>query len=254
MKEIWMKRNLLKDDERLDYLIKKDIKVIQSPSVFSFSLDAILLGNFAYVPIQKGKIIDLCTGNGAIALLLSKKSKADIIGVEIQERIYDMAVRSIALNNKEEQIKVIKANIKDAPGLLGHGSADIITCNPPYFASENVQDLNMNEHLAIARHEIYCSLEDVIRVCSLLLRHGGKVSIVHRPNRLVEIITLMKHFNLEPKRLQFVYPKEDKEANMILIEGLKGGRPELRVLSPLYVRDHAGNYTQETRNIIEGKN
>jgi tRNA1(Val) A37 N6-methylase TrmN6 len=242
----------LKNDERLDYLIKKELKIIQSPSVFSFSLDAVFLGNFAYVPIQKGKIVDLCTGNGAIALLLSKRSKADIIGVEIQDRIYDMAVRSVTANKLEEQIKMIKANIIDAPALIGKETVDVITCNPPYFASKHVQDYNENEHLAIARHEIYCSLEDVIKTCHSLLKNGGKVSIVHRPNRLVELISVLREYRLEPKRLQFIYPKRDKEANMILIEGVKDGKPDLKILPPVYVHDEDGNYTDEVRKMLEG--
>jgi tRNA1(Val) A37 N6-methylase TrmN6 len=243
----------LKADERLDYLIKRDLQIIQSPSVFSFSLDAVFLGNFAYVPIQKGKIVDLCTGNGAVALLLSKRSKADIIGVEIQERLHDMAVRSVKLNHLDNQIQMLRANIIDAPELIGKGSADVITCNPPYFASKNDQDYNENEHLAIARHEIYCSLEDVVQSCSLLVRNGGKVAFVHRPNRLVELISVMKANKLEPKRLQFIYPKKGKEANMILVEGIKDGKPDIKILPPVYVHNENGSYTDVVRTLLEGR-
>lgn len=244
----------LKDDERIDFLIKKGLKIIQSPSVFSFSLDAVFLGNFAYLPIQKGKIVDLCTGNGAIALILSTRSKADIIGVEIQERLHDMAERSVIVNQLENQIKMIKGNIIDAPELIGKETVDAITCNPPYFASKNTHDYNQNEHLAIARHEIHCSLEDVIRTCHSLLKNGGKVSIVHRPNRLIDLISLMKAYKLEPKRLQLIYPNKNKEANMLLIEGVKDGKPDLRILPPVYVHDEDGSYSEEVRAMLEGMN
>ncbi|MBM6616216.1 tRNA1(Val) (adenine(37)-N6)-methyltransferase [Bacillus suaedaesalsae] len=244
----------LLDDERLDYLLAEDLRIIQSPAVFAFSLDTVLLARFVYVPIQKGNLIDLCTGNGVIPLLLSTRSKAQIKGVEIQERIFNMAQRSVEYNKLSEQIELIHGDIKDMPEKLGHGKFDVVTCNPPYFPtpSDRESEMNNNEHLAIARHEIYCTLEDVVRVSSQLVKQGGKVAFVHRPGRLLDIVTLMRMYKLEPKRLQFVYPKVGKEANTLLIEGIKDGNPDLKILPPLYVYNEKGEYTKELHSILYG--
>ncbi|NQD51500.1 methyltransferase, partial [Bacillus altitudinis] len=162
----------LREDERLDYLLAEDMKIIQSKTVFAFSLDAVLLAKFAYVPIQKGEIIDLCTGNGIVPLLLSTRSKASITGVEIQERLFDMAKRSVAHNQLEQQIELIHGDLNDMPKRYGNHKVDVITCNPPYFKTPSKDEINENEYLAIARHEIHCTLEDVIRVSSTLLKQG----------------------------------------------------------------------------------
>ncbi|MBS4221118.1 tRNA1(Val) (adenine(37)-N6)-methyltransferase [Bacillus sp. FJAT-49711] len=242
----------LYEDERLDYLLAENLRIIQSPSVFSFSLDAVLLARFTYLPIQKGNIIDLCSGNGVIPLLLSPRTKAKIIGVEIQERLYDMAKRSISYNHLENRIEMIHGDIKDMPKRLGHDRFDVVTCNPPYFLSPSTDVINANEHLAIARHEILCTLEDAVKTSSQLLRQGGKAAFVHRPERLMDILTLMREYRLEPKRLRFVYPKAGKEANTILIEGIKDGSAGLKVLSPLFVYNEENEYTDEVREILYG--
>jgi tRNA1(Val) A37 N6-methylase TrmN6 len=242
----------LNDDERLDYLLSENLRIIQSPSVFAFSLDTVLLARFVYVPIQKGNLIDLCTGNGVIPLLLSTRSKGNITGVEIQERIYNMAKRTVAYNQLEQQINIIHGDIKNMPTTLGHGKFDVVTCNPPYFPTPSQSERNKNEHLAIARHEIFCTLEDVVRVSSQLVRHGGKVAFVHRPGRLLDIVTLMRKYRIEPKRLQFVYPKAGKEANTLLIEGIKDGSPDLKILPPLIVYNDNGEYTKEVHTILYG--
>ncbi|MFC5464922.1 tRNA1(Val) (adenine(37)-N6)-methyltransferase [Lederbergia graminis] len=242
----------LHEDERLDYLLAENLRIIQSPSVFAFSLDAVLLARFAYLPIQKGNIIDLCSGNGVIPLLISNKTKANIIGVEIQERLYDMALRSISYNGLENKIQMVHGDLKDMPRILGHSKYDVVTCNPPYFVSPSPEIMNENEHLAIARHEIYCTLEDVIRTSSQLLKQGGKAAFVHRPERFMDILTYMRQYRLEPKRLRFVYPKQGKEANTILVEGIKDGNPGLKVLSPLFVYDSENEYSPEVREILYG--
>ncbi|AEH46110.1 tRNA1(Val) (adenine(37)-N6)-methyltransferase [Parageobacillus thermoglucosidasius] len=242
----------LYDDERLDYLLHEEIRIIQSPSVFAFSLDAVLLAKFAYMPIQKGLIVDLCTGNGVIPLLLSMRTKGKIIGVEIQERLCDMAKRSVKYNGLEKQIEIIHGDIKDAPKQLGYSKYDVVTCNPPYFPTISKEEMNKNVHLAIARHEIYCTLEDVVRVSSQLLKQGGKAAFVHRPGRLLDIITLMREYRLEPKRLRFVYPKAGKEANTILIEGIKDGNPDLKILPPLIVYNDDNEYTDEVKQLLYG--
>lgn len=243
----------LQDDERLDYLLAEDLRIIQSPSVFSFSLDAVLLSRFAYVPIKKGKIVDLCTGNGVIPLFLSARTNAEIIGIELQERLANMAKRSVQYNKLEEQIVIKQADVKGIAEQIGFEKYDVVTCNPPYFPAHEASEKNLKEHLAIARHEIHLTLEEAVGSASELLKQGGKVAFVHRPGRLLDIITAMRASRLEPKRIQFVYPKEGKEANTLLIEGIKDGKPDLKILPPLYVYGENGEYTKEVKEMLYGK-
>ncbi|GEN55363.1 tRNA1(Val) (adenine(37)-N6)-methyltransferase [Halobacillus faecis] len=241
-------------DERIDFLLaKEDMRIIQSPSVFAFSLDAVLLADFTYVPKTRGKILDLCTGNGVVPLFLSTRSNVPITGVEIQERLYDMALRNIELNDLGDQLDMIHGDLKDMPGHYGNDKFDLVTCNPPYFPTPKADEQNLNEHLAIARHEIHCSLEDVVEACSRLAKSGGKVSMVHRPERMVEIIQQFKKYKLEPKRMRLVYPKEGKEANILLIEGVRDGKPGLKFLPPLYALTNEDEYTPELREILYGE-
>ncbi|WP_025028178.1 tRNA1(Val) (adenine(37)-N6)-methyltransferase [Caldalkalibacillus mannanilyticus] len=241
----------LQQNERMDYLLTNDLKIIQSPEVFSFSMDAVLLAKFASIPLTKGRMMDLCTGNGVIPLLLSARSKAKIEAVEIQDRLFDMANRSVALNQLQDQITIHHMDLKEAPQKIGHGLFDYLTCNPPYMPVVTGEH-HQNEHYAIARHEIMCSLEDVIKVSAQLLRPGGKACYVHRPNRLMDILTLMRQYRLEPKRLRFVHPKRHKEANMVLVEGMKDAQPDLKLLPPLVVYDDHNEYTSELQEIYFG--
>lgn len=241
-------------DERLDYLLDERLRIIQSPTVFSFSLDAVLLADFVSIPLKRGKVVDLCSGNGVIPLFLSLRTESEIIGVEIQERLFNMANRSIKYNQLENKIKMIHENIKNAPNILGFEKYDAVTCNPPYFKkTESLEEINVNEHFAIARHEIHCTLEDTIRISSQLVKQGGKVAFVHRPERLLDIITLMRAYRLEPKRIRFVYPKEGKEANILLIEAIKDGKPDLKILPSLFVYKNLNEYTEEMSQILYGK-
>ncbi|RXT08988.1 tRNA1(Val) (adenine(37)-N6)-methyltransferase [Ammoniphilus sp. CFH 90114] len=242
----------LHPSERVDDLLTHDRKIIQSHEVFSFSMDAVLLARFASLPIQKGRIMDLCTGNGVIPLLLSTRSKAKIEGLEIQERLHDMASRNVVLNQLEDQIKIYLGDLKEAPQRFGHGVYDVVTCNPPYMLPKT-GEVNQNEHFAIARHEIYCTLEDVIRVSAYLVRSGGKVAFVHRPSRLIDMIELMRKYRVEPKRIRFVHPKAGAEANMVLIEGIRDGKPDLKLLPPLIVYDDDGSYCPELLEIYYGE-
>ena len=244
---------MLKGDERLDYLLAEELRIIQSPSVFSFSLDAVLLARFVSVPIVKGQIVDLCSGNGVIPLLLSTRTNAAITGIEIQERLYDMAIRSIEYNDLSSRLHMIHGDIKDIAQQIGFSKYDAVTCNPPYFPTPKADERNKNEHYAIARHEIMCNLEDVIRTSSQLLKQGGKAAFVHRPGRLVDILTLMREYRIEPKRLQFVHPMQGKEANIILIEGIKDGSPDLKTLPPFYVYDSNNEYTEEAKVLLYGE-
>ncbi|WP_217588375.1 tRNA1(Val) (adenine(37)-N6)-methyltransferase [Lentibacillus saliphilus] len=243
----------LYDDERLDYATAdKTMKIIQSPSVFSFSLDAILLANFTYVPIKRGRILDLGTGNGIIPLLLSRRTHATITAVDIQPRLISMAKRNVEMNDLQEQIAVVEGDLKDLQPDIGHSNYDVVTCNPPYFSTPAKTELNQNEHLTIARHEVRCTLEDVVKACKLHVKPGGKVSVVHRPGRLVDIISLFRTYKLEPKRLRFVYPKKGREANMLLIEAIRDGQADLKILPPLYIYHEDGSYTDEAEAIIHG--
>lgn len=245
--------NLLREDERLDYLLAEELRIIQSPSVFSFSLDAVLLAKFAYVPKRSGKIVDLCAGNGAVPLFLSARTNASILAVELQERLADMARRSVAYNELEKQIQIIQDDVIGIASKIGYDKYDTVTCNPPYFAANEASERNMKEHLAIARHEIHLTLEQAVRSASELLKQGGKAAFVHRPGRLLDIVTAMRANRLEPKRIQFVYPKEGKEANTLLIEGIKDGKPDLKILPPLYVYGEDGKYTEEVRILLYGQ-
>ncbi|ASN03757.1 tRNA1(Val) (adenine(37)-N6)-methyltransferase [Virgibacillus necropolis] len=242
------------DDERIDYLLKEnDMQIIQSPTVFSFSLDAVLLAHFSYVPIKRGNILDLCSGNGVIPLLLSRRSHAHITGVEIQERLYDMATRSLQLNKLHDKITMLHGDLTRMQDKLGHSTFDVVTCNPPYFKTPARTEQNKNDYLTIARHEVYCTLEDVVKACKLHVRPGGKVSMVHRPGRLVDILTLFRKYKLEPKRMRLVYPKKGREANMLLIEGIRDGKADLTILPPLYIYEEDSTYTIEAKEIIYGR-
>lgn len=242
----------LKEDERLDYLLAENLRIIQSPSVFSFSLDAVLLARFVQIPKNKGHIVDLCSGNGVIPLFLSARTKAKITGVELQPRLHDMATRSIAYNQLEHQIEMQLGDVNDAPKTLGIEKYDVVTCNPPYFLAHELSEKNTSEHYAIARHEIHLTLEQAVEASSRLLKQGGKVAFVHRPGRLIDIIMAMRANRLEPKRIQFVYPKHGKEANTLLIEAMKDGKPDLKVLPPLYVYEDNNEYTPEVRALLYG--
>ncbi|WP_099158915.1 tRNA1(Val) (adenine(37)-N6)-methyltransferase [Virgibacillus ndiopensis] len=242
------------DDERLDYLLANEtMQIIQSPSAFSFSLDAVLLAHFAYVPIKKGTILDLCSGNGVIPLLLSRRTNAYITGVEIQKRLFDMAERNVQLNELEKQINMIHGDLKEMQPKLAQSHFDVVTCNPPYFRTPQKTELNKNDYLTIARHEVFCTLEDVVRACKLYVRPGGKVAMVHRPGRLVDIISLFRKYKLEPKRMQLVYPKTGRDANMLLVEGIRDGNADLTILPPLYIYNHDNTYTKEAKDIIYGR-
>jgi tRNA1(Val) A37 N6-methylase TrmN6 len=241
----------LYEDERLDYLFTDEsMQIIQSPSVFSYSIDAVLLAHFSSLPKKRGKILDLCSGNGVVPLLMSRYTTRPIDAVEIQPKLHDMALRSIRLNNKQDQITMRLGDLKDLPDLYKNDKFDLVTVNPPYFDTPSGQHQNLNEHLTIARHEVTTSLETVIETASKLTKSGGKMTMVHRPDRLVDIFTLLRHYKLEPKRMQLVYPKRDKEANIVLIEAMRDGKKALKTLPPFYVFNDEGIYTEEYLRLV----
>lgn len=229
----------------------KDLKIYQNQDWFSFSLDSVLLPNFVTLNKNIKVIMDLCCGNAPIPLILSTKTNAKIIGVEIQEDIYKLAKDSVSYNKLDDRIEIINADIKTLKNKYIGDSIDVITCNPPYFKLNEDSYINEDEHKVIARHEKMINLEEIIDISHYLLKNNGVLAMVHRTDRLIEIISLFKKYGLEVKKLRFIYPKEDSESNMILVEGKKNGNTGLKVLSPLYVHNADGSYKDEVLKMFE---
>lgn len=244
---------MLKENERIDQLMQYGLSIIQSPKVFSYSLDAVLLGDFAQLKNRDDqKIFDLCSGNGAVALMISQKTKSRICGIEIQEKLADMAQRSVELNHLEDQIRIIPKDLKDL-SKKHYDSVDLITCNPPYFPLDEQSIVNPNEHLAIARHEIHLNLDDLLAKISKLLKINGKVYLVYRPDRFLELMEVMQKYGVNPKSVRFVHPNNQANANIVLIEGIKNNKKAgFKMLPPLYVHHDDGSYQEEVRKILYG--
>lgn len=239
---------LLKENERIDDLQRNHYRIIQDPGRFCFGMDAVLLSGFAKAK-QGDRVLDLGTGTGIIPILMEAKTSAkNLVGLEIQPDSADMARRSVRLNGLEKKIEIITGDIKEAVSLFGAASFDVVTSNPPYM-TEHHGITNPEAPKAIARHELLCSLEDVISQSSRLLKPGGNFFMVHRPFRLVDIFVLLREYKLEPKRMKLVYPFADKEPNMVLIEANRGGRARMRVEKPLIVYKEPGVYTEEIYDI-----
>ncbi|MDR0846999.1 MAG: tRNA1(Val) (adenine(37)-N6)-methyltransferase [Lactobacillales bacterium] len=240
---------MLKEDERIDQVKLDGVKIIQSKDVFAFSLDALLLANFPSIP-KRGTIVDLCAGTGAVGLFARERqpeTKAKFIEIEIQPRLADMTKRSIELN-EFDNFEVLNIDGNDATKYIKKDSVDLLLCNPPYFKVNEKSPVNESEHHLIARHEVKFTLEQIIKTSADLLKMKGKFAMVHRPERLLEILEEMKSNNIAPKRIQFVYPKQNKDANILLIEGIKHGQTAgLKILPPLYMHDEEGEYTKEMK-------
>lgn len=238
----------LKAGERIDELQRNGYQIIQNENGFCFGMDAVLLSGFAKV--KRGEnALDLGTGTGIIPILLEAKTEGrHFTGLEIQETSADMAQRSVCLNDLNEKVEIIRGDIKEATDLFGKASFDVVTSNPPYMTGQHGL-VNPDMPKAVARHEILCTLENVIGQASALLKENGRFYMVHRPFRLAEIMVTMSRYRLEPKRMKLVYPFVDKEPNMVLIEGLKGGRPRVTVEKPLIVYEKPGVYTSEIYDI-----
>ncbi len=238
----------LKETERVDDLQRCGYRIIQDPGRFCFGMDAVLLSGFARAAAGD-KVLDLGTGTGIIPILMEAKTKAShFTGLEIQSDSADMARRSAAMNGLEEKITIVEGDIKEAGSLFGAASFDVITSNPPYMTEHHGLQ-NPQAPKAIARHELLCTLEDVVGTAARLLRPGGNFYLVHRPFRLAEIMVLLHRYGLEPKRMQLVYPYVDKEPNMVLLEANRGGKARMKVEKPLIVYQEPGVYTPEIYEI-----
>lgn len=237
------------ENERIDDLEYKGLKIIQNKDGFCFGIDSILLSDFASEIKKEGKVIDLGTGTGIIGIMLCAKTElSKMIGVEVQKKVYDMAKRSIKLNNLQDKFEIINDNIKNLENILEIGTFDAVVTNPPY-KKIGTGLINENEKKLISRHEITANLEDFIKMSAKLLKDKGNFYMVHRPDRLVDIIELLRKYKLEPKKIRFVEPSIGKEANLLLIKATKNAKPFLKIEKPLYVYKENGEYTEEILKI-----
>lgn len=244
---------MLNKDERIDQLYSQNVKIIQSADVFSFSLDAVLLANFTKISRRDRQIVDLCAGNGAVGLFLTGKTQNQITLVEIQAKLADMARRSILLNNLEQQVKVINADLKDSFNYLKKDSIDVVTVNPPYFVNYDESPKNPNPHLAIARHELLTNLEMVMKVSSGLLKMNAKFFCVFRPDRLTDLLETMRSNRIEPKKIQFVRSHDEDNANMVLVEGIKDGKLNGVTVVPDIIVYEGDQYSETVKKMLYGK-
>ena len=234
--------------ERIDELQRNGYSIIQNPERFCFCMDTVLLSVFARAKKQE-RCLDLGCGNGIIPILMEAKTEGKhFTGLEIQPESADMAKRSVALNGLQDRIDIVEGDIKDASKIFGASSFHVVTTNPPYMTAQHGLT-NVYEAKTIARHEVLCNLEDIIRESARLLMPGGRFYMVHRPFRLAEIISLMVQYRMEPKRMRLVYPYVDREPNMVLIEGLRGGKSRMTVEKPLIVYKEPGKYTDEIYDV-----
>ena len=238
-----MNSELLNPGERIDDLIINDLKLIQHEREFRFSLDAVLLAHFANVR-SGARVVDLGTGTGVIGMLLTALGADRVVGLEINPQMADMAQRSVRLNRLEDRMQVISADYRQIKGVLPPGHWDAVVANPPYWPVGQGL-INPKDTIAAARHEVTASLADVVEAARYLVKYRGRFAMIHIPERMVEILSVMHQAGLEPKRLRMVYPAIDKKPNLMLLEGIRGGKPGLDVLPPLIIYDQNGDYTSE---------
>ena len=227
----------------------ENLKIVQNSNYFNFSLESVMIPRFCVLK-NNMKIIDFCTGNAPIPMILSTLTDSNIIGVELQKEIYNLAVQSVKINNLEDRITLLNMNVLDIFNVYETDSFDLITCNPPYFRVNEFSNLNNNMIKSIARHEIEIKLEDICRISKKLLKNNGSLVLVHRTDRLSEIINMLLKYNLQPKRIRFLYPKELENSNLVLIDARKNGNIGLKVLPPLICHNMDGSYTKEVLDMF----
>lgn len=225
--------------------------IYQDDEWFNFSLDSVLLANFVTIRKKDKKIMDFCTGNAAVLMLLSYRTNAKLVGVEVQKCVYDLGVQSILENSFDKQIELINDDVKNISSYYKQGEFDVVICNPPYFRHTSDKFINDNYVKCVARHEILITLDDVIAKACYLLNNDGIFAMVHQADRLIEIINIMQKYRIEPKKVQFVYSKYGSTCNLILIEGVKNGKSGLKILDPLYVHNDDGSYTDRVRDMFQ---
>lgn len=236
-----------------DLLNYKNLKIVQDDDFFRFSLDSVLLPNFATITKKTKKILDLGTGNAPIPMILSTKVKDDteLYGIELQEKIFNLAIESLQINNLNNRIKLINDDMKNLHNYFDMNSFDLILSNPPYFKLFENSTTNDIIEKTIARHEKAITLNQIIEIAKLYLKNGGTFAMVHRTDRMIEILELLKKNKLEPKKLQLIYPKENSESNLMLIEARKNGNPGLKVLAPIITHYNNGTYTDQIKKYFE---
>ena len=237
------------DKEVINYLLAYNhLKIIQRKDMFNFSLDTVLLANFCTITKDVKKIVDFGTNNAAIPLILSRRTNKPIIGVEIQKEAVELAKKNITLNNLDDQIEIVHSDIKEF--VNDSIKVGLVVCNPPFFKVDEDSNLNDNEFLTIARHEIKINLEEIIKSAAKILDNRGKFAMVHRPQRMIEILNLMQKYDIEPKRIKFVYPKYNKESHILLVEGIYKGKKGLKIEPPLYAHNDDGSYSDEVKKMF----
>ena len=237
------------DKEVINYLLAyNDLKIIQRKDMFNFSLDTVLLANFCTITKDVKKIVDFGTNNAAIPLILSRRTNKPIIGVEIQKEAVELAKKNITLNNLDDQIEIVHSDIKEF--VNDSIKVGLVVCNPPFFKVDEDSNLNNNEFLTIARHEIKINLEEIIKSAAKILDNRGKFAMVHRPQRMIEILNLMQKYDIEPKRIKFVYPKYNKESHILVVEGIYKGKKGLKIEPPLYAHNDDGSYSDEVKKMF----
>lgn len=230
--------------ERLDDVLGYDLKIYQNSSYFSFSLDSIILANYANIRLRDKNIVDFCTGNGVIPLIVSKRTKNNIVGVEIQEKLAELAEKSVEYNKLTDRVTIVNEDVNEFSS-RHLNEFDLVLCNPPYFKVEDKSSFNESYEKMIARHEITFNLEDLCKCCKKVLKDNGNLYIVHRSDRLIDIIETLRKHNLEPKRIRFVYENVSKGSTLVLVEAQKCGSVGLKVDSPIILYNLDGTETKE---------
>lgn len=234
-------------------LLNYDLIIYQDDDWFKFSIDSVLLANFVSVNLKHKFFMDFCTGNAPIPMLLSLRTKGKIYGVELQNDIYKLGVDSIRENRLENQISLINCDVKNLSNYFDSDTFDVVTCNPPYFKVKSDSFINRNDVKAVARHEINIKLEDILDMAFYLLKNGGYFAMVHRSSRFIEIIELFMKYHIEPKKIQFIYPKNGRESDLFLIEGVKNGKTGLKMLSPIVIHNYDDSYTDYISDLLNRK-
>ena len=237
--------------EVLNDLVGKNLKIYQDNDYFKFSLESVILPSFVDIKLSDKRILDLCTGNAPIPLILSTKTKNQIIGVELQKEIYNLAIKTIKINNLEDQITILNYDVKELNKIFPSDTFDIITVNPPYFKVNDNKYLNKNNIKSTARHEENLTLDELLKTVKYLLKNNASFYMVHRTERFIEIIEKLKEYNLEPKKIRFIFPFKNKESKLFMIMATKNGKTGLKILDNLYVHENDSSYTDEVLKMFE---